>query len=53
MALAARPIDIGPWLFCDHHGECYLDDDNVANGFPSIWNRFMNRALRETALEKR
>jgi hypothetical protein len=52
MALAARPIDIDPWLFCDRHGECYLDDDYFANGFQSICIRFMNRALRETALEK-
>lgn len=53
MALAARPVDIGPWLFCNRKGECYLDEDNVANGFQSIWNRFMTRALKETGLKQR
>lgn len=53
MALAARPLDIGPWMFCNRKGECYLDDDNVANGFQSIWGRFMARALKETELQKR
>lgn len=53
MALAARPVDIGPWPFCNRKGKCYLNDDNVANGFQSVWGRFMRRVLEETALEKR
>lgn len=53
MALDARPVDIGPWLFCNRRGECYLNDANEANGFQSIWQRFMRRVLSETALRER
>lgn len=53
MAKAARPVDIGPWLFCNRSGDCYLNDDNEANGFQSIWGRFMIRVLAETGLKAR
>lgn len=53
MAKAARPVDIGPWLFCNRSGECYLNEDNQANGFQSVWGRFMTRVLRETGLTVR
>lgn len=33
MAKAAWPLDIGPWLFCNREAECYLNEDNEANGF--------------------
>jgi hypothetical protein len=52
-AKAARPVDIGPWLFCNHRGECYVNDEKTANGFQSIWQRFMLRVLRETGLSQR
>lgn len=49
MALAARPIDIAPWLFCTKRGECYLDEQSgQATGWDSIWQRFMARLLAET-----
>ena len=47
-ALAARPLDIGPWLFCNRRGEPYQREDGRANGFDSIWQRFMARLLAET-----
>src|SRR5690606_11635072 len=53
MAKAARPIDIGPWLFCNRRGESYLNDQKFANGFQSIWGRFMRRVLKETQVTKR
>jgi hypothetical protein len=26
-ALAARPVDLGPWAFCTDEGDCYVDAD--------------------------
>ncbi|HEX5764978.1 MAG TPA: hypothetical protein VFY27_05370, partial [Woeseiaceae bacterium] len=37
----------------NRRGECYLDEDKRANGFQSIWGRFMTRVLKETDLEQR
>lgn len=53
MALAARPVDISQWLFCNSMGRPLIRDDNVTNSFDSQWSTFMNRALRETKLERR
>ena len=53
MAKAARPVDIGPWLFCNRRGECYLNEDNEANGFQSVWGRFVTRVLKGTGLKLR
>ena len=53
-ALAARPIDIGPWLFCTDEGDCYFDADaGRASSFESVWQRFMDRVLKETELKER
>lgn len=53
-ALAARPVDISPWVFCDRRGRPYLQDDGqVKDGWDSIWQRFMDRVLAETAVETR
>lgn len=54
MAVAARPIDIGPYLFCNGDGESYLNEDTGrATGFDSIWQRFMDRVLKETKVKER
>jgi len=53
MALAARPVDIAPYLFCTRRGECYVKMDGSANGWDSIWGRFMDRLLAETKVEER
>jgi integrase len=54
MALAARPIDIAPWLFCTKRGEGYFDEQSgQATGWDSIWQRFMTRLLTETKITHR
>lgn len=54
MALAARPVDLAPWLFCNRQGDCYIDDEKgTANGWDSMWGRFMDRVLRETKVTER
>jgi integrase len=54
MAIAARPIDIGPHVFCNKRGESYLNESTGrATGFDSIWQRFMDRVLAETKVTKR
>ena len=50
---AARPVDISPWLFCTRRGECYVREDGRANGFESMWQRFMARLLAETQVSER
>ena len=54
MALAARPIDIAPWLFCTKHGEGYFNEQTgQATGWDSMWQRFMTRLLAETKITDR
>lgn len=54
MALAARPVHISPWLFCNKSGECYFDEkEETASGWDSMWQRFMLRVLEETKVEER
>jgi integrase len=47
-AIAARPLHIAPWLFCTRDGTSYIGADEQANGFDSMWQRFMARVLKET-----
>ena len=54
MALAARPVDIAPWLFCTKRGEGYFNEDTgQASGWDSMWQRFMARLLKETQIAER
>ncbi len=54
LAKAARPVDISPWLFCNRRGEGYISEDNGrADGFDSMWGRFMDRVLAETKVTQR
>lgn len=54
MALEARPIEIGPYVFCNADGESYLNEETGrATGFDSIWQRFMDRVLSETKIARR
>jgi integrase len=41
------------WLFPTRFGESYVKADGNANGFDSIWQRFMARALKLTALKEK
>jgi integrase len=51
MAIAARPLDIAPWLFCTKHGEGYFDEDTgKPHGWNSMWKRFMKRLRKETKI---
>lgn len=53
-ALAARPVDISPWLFCNKRGKGYIDETTgKAHGWGSMWQRFMARVLKETAVTER
>lgn len=51
--LAARPVDISPYVFCTRRGEPYFNDETgTANGFDSIWQRFMDRVVAEGGIER-
>ncbi len=51
-AKAARPV-LSPFLFCTRRGKCYVKEDGTANGWDSLWQRFMDRLLTETKLTQR
>lgn len=53
MAKAARLVDISPLLFCNKYGESYLDENGLASGWDSMWQRFMSRILKETEITER
>ena len=48
---AARPVHISPFVFCNRDGEPY-QKDGKANGFDSVWQRFMDRVVRETGIAR-
>ena len=53
-AKAARPVHIAPFLFCDRKGQGYLDEETgLCSGWKSMWQRFIDRALRETKVTER
>jgi len=52
-ARASRPA-ISPFLFCNKFGECYIDEaTGEAHGWDSMWQRFMDRLLKDTKIETR
>jgi integrase len=54
VAIAARPLDIAPWLFCTGKGACYFDEDTGRpDGWNSVWQRFMKRLLKDTKISER
>jgi len=51
-AEAVRPA-LSPFLFCNRLGAGYIDEETgKANGWDSIWQRFMARVLAETAVSQ-
>ena len=53
-AVAARPVHISPFLFCNAAGKCYLDESKgTASGFNNLWQNFMARVLKETKVTQR
>lgn len=40
------PRKIGSvWLFATRKGQCYMKDNGTANGFDSLWSRFMEKVV--------
>lgn len=53
-ALAARPVDLAPFLFCTRHGTGYVNEARgTASSFDSLWDNFMDRVLAETKVTSR
>lgn len=53
-AIAVRPVDISPWLFCNKRGRSYVNEEKgTTSGFDTLWRSFMKRLLAETAIEER
>jgi len=52
-AKAARTKVIGLTLFSTREGKPYVDDSGFANGFDSLWRRFMDKAIRDTSFQNR
>lgn len=53
-ALAARPVDISPFVFCTRAGTSYVNEKTRStNGWDSLWQRFMGRVLTETKVSER
>ena len=52
-ALASRPRDIVPWLFCTRNGDCYVKTNGSANAFDSLWQRFMRKVVSKTTVTER
>lgn len=53
LAKSVRPV-ISPFLFCNRRGECYVNEDiGEARGWRSMWQRFMDRVLKETKVTER
>lgn len=54
MVKDARPIDISPYLFCTRKGKGYVNEETGrAEGWTSMWQRFMARVLSETDVKER
>jgi integrase len=51
-AVLARPI-LSPYLFCTRDGECYYHDNGKTPAWNSMWQRFMDRVLKETKIAER
>jgi integrase len=41
------------WLFHTNRGQPYMKENGAANGFDSVWQRFMAKALKFTELQER
>ena len=53
-AKAARPVHIAPFLFPGRKGQGYVDEETgLCSGWKSMWQRFMDRVLRETKVTER
>lgn len=54
LAKDARPVSSSTFLFCNRDGLGYIDEaTGEAHGWESMWQRFMDRVLTETAVKER
>lgn len=54
LALSTRPIQFSPFLFCNKNGLGYVNEKTgKAEGWNSMWQRFMDRVLSETKVTER
>jgi len=51
--LDLRKKVLSVWLFHTNQGQPYIKPDGSANGFDSLWQRFMARAIEQTGLTER
>lgn len=52
-AIQVRPC-LSPFVFCNRWGKCYVNEETgLADGFGSIWARFVDRVLKETKVTER
>lgn len=53
-AIAMRPVDISPFLFCTRRGKGYINEvtGNCA-GWKSLWQRFYAKVMSDTKIEQR
>ena len=54
LALQSRQVVTSPWIFCKADGTGYFNSQNGrADGWDSMWGRFVDRALSETNIVQR
>ncbi len=51
--LNLRKKVLSVWLFHTNRGQPYIKLDGSANGFDSMWQRFMAKAIAQTSLEEK
>jgi integrase len=49
--MTLRKKILSSWLFHTNRGQPYIKENGTANGFDSIWQRFMAKALTNTSLK--
>jgi integrase len=53
-AMAARPVHISPYVFCNKKGASYYNEKTGSvTSWDSMWQRFMDRVLIETKVKER
>jgi integrase len=53
LAKSTRPVNISPFLFCNRDGQGYINETTgEAHGWKSMWQRFMERVLKETKVKE-
>tara|TARA_B100001750_G_C15460761_1_gene574138 strand:+ start:896 stop:1252 length:357 start_codon:yes stop_codon:yes gene_type:complete len=53
-ALAVRPVDISPYVFCTKRGASYYNlQKDTSYSWKTKWRRMMDKALKETELKDR